>query len=655
MAVISRIKEINIDSLPLHLAGLRWVSYVLFTAGTAAIPTAYNSINLILHGFPPPLVDMDFMLLAILCVFITFSNRNLFKTPILVDNIIGLPGICVFFSYFLYLNFVQSQEIKVLIFAIFSVLCVMVLFWRLLTSRLETNQNSSLRFVDGYSGPFALITFIILCIFGGPPGIIWFLLISCSLSSLLGGLIAFQLLNVKFGPAGETFSRWLNHLNARSPAPPSYLSIAAIDQRRGVILLISALCVAGFALAIAFTPYPGLNPILGLAVRLPIFVFSAISALLIALRSRSYFQISAASVLDVDRRAPILFLRSFEDDERPAWRSPLKDFAAAQFQLFDFSIETQLGDHFRRFGPFIAVGSPLDDVPQTGAARAKLRKDEWRGVLIDWMAAASTVVMLAGKTMSVTWELARLIEGHHLNKLILLLPSGPEITNARLREVSEVFSDTEWSAAFAEIDRPTTVRAITFGSNGALTLIRSNFLGREAHDLAALVAHDLILPESTVDLRAPTRGSLFPWRRRFLVGCLLLVLLGLAPAFVPGEFTILCQRSDVFCELVGESSQFGPQISTNYMELKIYWVDPGSTAEHIGLEAQDRILSYDGEKLHSSKQLIEMTAAGSAQGPRILIVRRGPHELKFEVPPGRLGISIKMVLRRRHESGDRFF
>ena len=38
-------------------------------------------------------------------------------------------------------------------------------------------------------------------------------------------------------------------------------------------------------------------------------------------RARRYFQIDADSLLAVDRRPPILFLRSFEDQTRPCWTS----------------------------------------------------------------------------------------------------------------------------------------------------------------------------------------------------------------------------------------------------------------------------------------------------------------------------------------------
>src|SRR5207248_32138 len=56
------------------------------------------------------------------------------------------------------------------------------------------------------------------------------------------------------------------------------------------------------------------------------------------LRARGYFQVRADSLLSVDRREPILFLRSFDDDAKGNTDKPTK-------ALFDFSLETRLTNH----------------------------------------------------------------------------------------------------------------------------------------------------------------------------------------------------------------------------------------------------------------------------------------------------------------------
>ena len=162
-------------------------------------------------------------------------------------------------------------------------------------------------------------------------------------------------------------------------------------------------------------------------------------------------------MLDVDHRAPILFLRSFEDDERVK-------FGSEQQHLLDFSIETRLANHRMRFGPFIAIGSPLDKVPQIGAARARLSDDAWQGVVLGWMNSAALIVMRAGKTKWVMWELRQLAERGFLQKLLVLLPpkrfwrsARRKDSSARLDNLRAALAETEWAAVlgrFSELLLP---------------------------------------------------------------------------------------------------------------------------------------------------------------------------------------------------------
>ena len=52
----------------------------------------------------------------------------------------------------------------------------------------------------------------------------------------------------------------------------------------------------------------------------------------------------------------------------------------------------------------------------------------------------------------------------------------------------DAFAGTPWSPALAAIVRPETVRAITFGPDGSLTVIRAKSSSRDAYHLAAVVA-----------------------------------------------------------------------------------------------------------------------------------------------------------------------
>ena len=216
------------------------------------------------------------------------------------------------------------------------------------------------------------------------------------------------------------------------------------------------------------------------------------------IRARRYFQVSADSLLSVDKRRPILFLRSFEDDERA-------QYMASERSVLDFSLETRLANHFAYFGPFVAVGSPRDTIPIPGAARVILADNEWQSRVFSWLSSASIIIMYSGKSHWVNWELAKIIETGRVPQLILMIPEVKERRRAkrhqeiatRLEHVRDAFANSKWSADITALRRPEEVRAILFREDGSMVVIRSGPRNRDSYHLAALVAHDLILNQAT--------------------------------------------------------------------------------------------------------------------------------------------------------------
>jgi hypothetical protein len=158
---------------------------------------------------------------------------------------------------------------------------------------------------------------------------------------------------------------------------------------------------------------------IGLSVLSPI--ISPISALIdiasvyFFLRARVEFQPKAEALLQSDPRSPVLFLRSFSEDERVSFKE-----AMTQETLFDVSLEDGLARHFSSTGPFIAVGSPGQAVPVLGAARASLSNAEWQSKVVDWMDSASLIIIVPGITHFVEWEFRQIVQRGHAGKLILL-------------------------------------------------------------------------------------------------------------------------------------------------------------------------------------------------------------------------------------------
>jgi hypothetical protein len=219
-------------------------------------------------------------------------------------------------------------------------------------------------------------------------------------------------------------------------------------------------------------------------------------------KAKQYFQTSADSLLGVDKRPPILFLRSFSDDPKVNASAGISPHGLGY--LLDLSVETRLANHFMDFGPFIAVGSPTERVPQIGAARVKLSDDEWQAQVTRWMEEASAIIMYAGTTHWVGWELKRIIDGGWTPKLILLFPpvlpfpgfrqrkwlaSQTEDIQARFDLAKQSFAGTPWDAAFDAIVEPATVLCVRFDPSGGIEVTRSARRSKDAYELAAGIAH----------------------------------------------------------------------------------------------------------------------------------------------------------------------
>jgi hypothetical protein len=121
--------------------------------------------------------------------------------------------------------------------------------------------------------------------------------------------------------------------------------------------------------------------------------------------ARQAFAKSADRLLLEDQRSPVLYLRSFEDEDRLSVE------------------EEELARVLRHVGPFVAVGRPGEALPALGAARMYLTDDEWQGEVERLMHQASLVILLAGRTPGLGWELRKCRELLNPLRLVILIPS----------------------------------------------------------------------------------------------------------------------------------------------------------------------------------------------------------------------------------------
>jgi hypothetical protein len=318
----------------------------------------------------------------------------------------------------------------------------------------------------------------------------------------IGVVPAIRLRTAKIHPMNRKATDLITSLHSRrSDAKAPKRRGRPVNRNRGILLLTLGFILGGTA----FWPF----------------------GFILLLKARQYFQVSADSLLADDKRAPILFLRSFADDPDPrpffARRDEPTPFYLRNLNFvarwIDFSIETRLANHFIYFGPFITVGSPRDSVPLPGAARVKLTQEAWQETVRGWIGGSCLILMFAGVTHWVNWELTQVLNAGVTTKLIVFFPrpkldnrgigrkftsflarrkeSAPPQRQAtltdRFERIKVALAGTPWNDAWAQITAPDTIIAVHLDETGGITLIRSKRRNNDSYQLAAEILHLRIL------------------------------------------------------------------------------------------------------------------------------------------------------------------
>jgi hypothetical protein len=203
--------------------------------------------------------------------------------------------------------------------------------------------------------------------------------------------------------------------------------------RHGAGWLLTAVSVA-IGIALIFGTR-GLFRQLGipLLVWIPIYVVFMTAAGFGVERGRRMRARSAADTLAKDSRPPVLYLRSFKEDGR--------DFSGHHFLYRSY--EESVVRSLRHIGPVIAVGSPEESahLPALGAARMYLRDAEWRAhvdALIRW---SGLIVVHAGTSPGLIWELHRVLMAGRHDRLIICLPVDRAGRSRRSRRADQLYQN----------------------------------------------------------------------------------------------------------------------------------------------------------------------------------------------------------------------
>ena len=196
-----------------------------------------------------------------------------------------------------------------------------------------------------------------------------------------------------------------------------------------------------------------------------------------------------------DRRSPIVFLRSFHDDFRQVKTSAEGDSASlGEITSKDaIGFEGLLSDISKPFGPFIAIARP-GSAPSAEAARAYFAGEEWRDAVVQWMDDARLLLMIAGYTDGLHWELSQTIQRGHAGKVIFLFPPDDPYTDARWAWVKAAFRDHQVAQMMGRT-APKNVIGLHLDATGALIVLRSEkLLSRNYRAALAVAFYGLLDP-----------------------------------------------------------------------------------------------------------------------------------------------------------------
>jgi hypothetical protein len=181
---------------------------------------------------------------------------------------------------------------------------------------------------------------------------------------------------------------------------------------------------------------------------IPAILIAWVAYLLVRARQKS-----AEHLLEYDERAPVLFLRSFKDDNRKVFVARKDPFHVKA------GFGDALSDIFGRVGPFVGLGSKDEVIPKLGAARAYRDDAVWQPKINQWMKDARWIVCVLGSSHSLDWELSQIAKCNWLEKCIFMFPpelggSSTKTKEAKSRawsRLQDAFANTDYDSVLADV------------------------------------------------------------------------------------------------------------------------------------------------------------------------------------------------------------
>jgi hypothetical protein len=179
--------------------------------------------------------------------------------------------------------------------------------------------------------------------------------------------------------------------------------------------------IGGSLVTLAFAPM--------LVVAVPVYL-----GYLLMRRGRKHAVERGETALLNDTRAPVLYLRSFEDEAAEASilhrftrvARPERTQLASTVANNGLQEQDALGCVFRKIGPYVALGKPGENLPELGSRKIYVPNDAWQQQVRSLVARSRLIVFRAGRTEGLRWELHELVKTTSPRNVLLLLPADEE-------------------------------------------------------------------------------------------------------------------------------------------------------------------------------------------------------------------------------------
>jgi hypothetical protein len=183
-------------------------------------------------------------------------------------------------------------------------------------------------------------------------------------------------------------------------------------------------------------------------------------------------------------KPPVLLLRSFTDDVAGIPPNMLIPRLIRRRKR----LEETIGEQLTGAGPFVAIGRPGERLPQLGANRLYLGDSEWQAVVESYIARSDLIIIIAGTTHWIRWELATVLKQDRIARLLIVFPRITEADrNERWQNLKAAFSDTSLSAAMESVDIARAL-AVFIAADRGIVVVKSRKANQSDYEAALRVA-----------------------------------------------------------------------------------------------------------------------------------------------------------------------